>query len=505
MSVQSVFIFSLLVVYASAASIKWTGIQGNNQWTTAENWYPAQVPSTGDDVTIDSGTVLCTVPTGVNSLVIGTMVTVSGNLTLFQDFYIGSGGMTVEANGNLIINSGSALVSGTVIIAGTLTFGAGTLSGTWTLSNRGSASLIGAGQKTFSGCQFQASGPVSFGGLIALNQSSVITISSTATASGDFAIQAQDTTPVLFDASAGTLTYSGGGDFSIQAPVKLGTFNYQGGNLTIFDSVSFANALVMPSGSYVAVLGAAIVKLTAGLQGAGVFSSQGTTVTFGAISVTGAVNFMAGTNNINAASTIAVTTIGGATVVLSGGITTPQLNLLTGTVQGSSSISATNVYFNSQGFNLNAAISVTGTMTTSGTSLFSFGASAQITFHSASQVNTGGSLQFTGPPGSLGVTNNGVFNANNAVAFQNVNLGGSGSFNVAATLSVTSITFTQSSVALSTNGVFKGTNTDITSVASITGTPSVTAVIGKYTMKCGKQCDDISTKGTPAENFNFSA
>ncbi|CUI12789.1 membrane-associated protein, putative, partial [Bodo saltans] len=127
-------IVAALAVATNAISISWTGYGNDNQWTNKVNWSPDQVPSTGDDVTIASGIVQVTIPTGVNSLVMGTSFNAPANLTVFQSFFIGTGGLQVEGNGNLFINSGTAAVSGQVTIGGNLYFQSGQISGQWTIN-----------------------------------------------------------------------------------------------------------------------------------------------------------------------------------------------------------------------------------------------------------------------------------------------------------------------------------------------------------------------------------
>jgi hypothetical protein len=88
--------------------------------------------------------------------------------------------------------------------------------------------------------------------------------------------------------------------------------------------------------------------------------------------------------------------------------------------------------------------------------------------------------------------------------FQNINLAGSGTMSVSSTLSVQTAQVTQSTIALSGSGVFKGANTEIISVAKVTGSPNVKAVIGTYTVYCTSECDRITTKGIPTSPFQFT-
>jgi len=74
-----------------------------------------------------------------------------------------------------------------------------------------------------------------------------------------------------------------------------------------------------------------------------------------------------------------------------------------------------------------------------------------------------------------------------------------------STLSFQTATITQTAVALSGAGIFKGANTRIISVGKVSASSSVNAVIGAYSFSCPTECDDVSTSGTPTDNFNFSA
>jgi hypothetical protein len=493
-----------LLVAANAISISWTGYGGDNQWINKVNWSPDQVPSTGDDVTIASGVVQVTIPTGVNSLVMGTSFSGPANITFFSAFFVGSGGMQVQGNGNVFINSGAAQVSGSITIGGALFFQSGQIGGTWLITSRGIADLSGSAEKAFTGCQFtsQASSFV-FGGVMALNQSSQVIVQSTAVFSGDVSIQAQDGTPVLLDTSAGTLTYTGGGDFQIQAPWNVGTFNFEGGNLTIYDTVSFVNPFAIPSGSYVATVGSANVNMTAGVSGSGVLSAAGSTLMLGATSLAGALNIVGGNTTFSAAGTsISILTISGGFAILSYSVSASQLNLMSGNVIGAGGIMAKQLYFSSQGFNLNSAVTVTKSASVGG--LLAFGSSGSFTIASTATLSTLASVTFTGVPG-MTVTNNGILNVASPVVFTNINLGGSGNATVSSTLSVQTATVHQGAVNLSGAGVFKGSNTQITSIGAVTASPVVDATIGAYSFTCPGSCNDVSTNGVPTSSFTFAA
>jgi hypothetical protein len=494
-------LLAALIISAHAVSISWTGYGGDNQWTNKVNWSPDQVPSTGDDVEISSGVVQVTIATGVNSLVMGDSFNAPANITIFQTFFIGSGGLQVQGNGNLFINAGTAQVTGSVTIGGTLYFQSGALSGVWQITSRGVADLSGSSQKALLGCQFtsQASSFV-LGGVLALNQSSQVVVQTSLIMSGDVSIQLQDTSSVLLDTSAGSLTYTGGGTLQIQAPVNIGTFNFQGGNLTIYDEMSFVHPFAIPSGSYVATVGSAVVNMSLGVSGAGILSAAGSVLTLGNTSVS-TMNIVGGNVSFNSAgSNIPLLTISGGYTFVNYAISTAQLNLMSGNLVGPAAVTASMLYFNTQGFNLGGPVSVTSTASLGG--LLAFATGGSLTFASTATVTASSSLTFTGVPGAT-VTNNGAFMVSAPVTFQNIDLAGSGSSSVSASLSIQTATVSQNTVTLTGSGNFVGSNTQIVSIASVKGSPNVRAVIGTYSIKCPKECDSVSTNGVPTNSFTF--
>lgn len=489
-----------LAASTHAVSIKWTGYANNNQWDTPTNWYPDQVPSTNDDVTIEYGVVQVPNAAGCNSLTMGTNFNQAANLTIFNTFIVGNGGMTVDGNGNVFVNAGTASISGVVNVAGNLYFQSGSLSGQVTVSSRGYADLSGAAQKVLAGCSFSSAGSLILGGNLVLSQSSLFTVTSSATAAGNFGIQNGDGSSVLFDSSSGALTYNGGGVFSIQAPVSLGTFNFVAGNLSIYSSVNFVNTFNVPSGSFVSALGTAQVNMSAGVTGSGVLSGASTQLLLGNVNFTGYINVAGGNVTFATKSQVATLSLAGGALKSLAPVTATTFSALNGALYGS--LTANNGYINSQGFDLNGYLTFSGSVTTASGSLIAFGAGSGLTFASGAQLNAAGSLQLTGVPGQT-VTNYGTINANGAVAFQNINLRGTGTVNVAGTLQVSTNTVAQSSISLSSGAIFKGSNAMLT-IPLISGT-NVKAVIGSYTLKCGSKCTDVDTTALPTSSFSFSS
>ena len=501
-AIVAICAIALLAASGSAESIKWTGIVNNGQWDTANNWYPNQVPGPQDDVTIDKGIVTITSPVTVNSIGMGTAFSEPANLTIDSTLNVGT--LTVDGNGNLIMASGAAMVSGTVQIEGNLIWSVGMASGTWTISSRGVASLIGQGEKTFSGCGFSSAGTMTATGLIVLNQSSQVTVSSTLTASGDFSVQAQDNTAVILDTSAGTLTYTGNGNFAVQAPIKLGTFNFQGGNITIYDSITFANSFAVPSGSVVKSLGMAEVMIPQGLTGSGSVKAEGASLVMGNANFSGTLTAQSGMVSFSAASSVATLVVDGASINTMHALNVNSLSRTSGSINGNSTITAMSTSLTSSGFNINASLVLSGNATVMGSTV-SFGApNGKITVTSGATLTTSSTVQLAGPSGTGGVVNHGTLNVQGALSFQNIDLTGTGSVTVSDTLHVNTVTIGQSLIALTGNGVFKGSTTDITNIAQITGSPSVTGTIGSYSFSCGAACKNVKTAGIPTSKFNFA-
>jgi hypothetical protein len=359
----------------------------------------------------------------------------------------------------------------------------------------------GGGMKAFSGAGFNSSGPIIVSGLIVLNQSSVIGINSTITASGDFSIQAQDNTAVVFDASAGTLTYTGDGTFSVQAPVLFGNFNWEAGNLTLFTNVNFVGGISVPSGSELTTLGTAVVQLLGGLSGVGKVKAEGAQLTISACNYSGALVAQAGDVWFSGAASVNSLYITGSNVYSTAAMTVSNLNLLNGQIGPSGQMTAASATIKSPGFIINGSLALTGSASVSA-SVLAFGKLGKLTVAAGATLTATATVSFTGPAGTPGVVNHGVIDAAGALTFQNIDLKGTGSVTVSDELRVNTITFSQSIVALSGAGVFQGETTDITNLSAVSGNPMVHATIGNYFISCPNQCA-VRTVGIPTSNFHF--
>ena len=494
---------TLLAATASAASVTWTGFGHDNQWTTPVNWNTNTVPGINDDVSIPQGVVQLTIPTGVNSLSMGTQVNNPANLTIFNSFAV-TQSMTVDLNGNLFVVSGASSITGQVEVGGNLFFSAGTLSGDWVVTSRGAAYLNAPGEKALSGCGFKSQGIFALSGVIVLNQSSILKAESATTITDGLMLQAQDGTAVNFDASKGSVSLVSG-TFSIMAPSTFAAFTIQSGNVSVFNAVTFGNSIAIPAGSYVSTLGAAVVSMTAGVTGAGVLSSSGTTLQLGNVAMTGDVNCIGGTTEFTAAtSTVGVLTLAGGTTLANSGVTAAQLNLLGGIIVGASAITGTAGYAKTQGINLKAPI-VFKTSATIDASLFNFGQAGSVKFSTGSSVSVIGALQLTGNAASAGLINNGYVTASAKLATNNIAISGTGTIAVQSSAQVQTASLAQAAVVLSTGAVFSGSNSFL-NVPSVSAPTSVKARIGDYQLVCAKNCaqaQTISASAPPTSDFHF--
>ena len=146
-------VFAALFCAATADQRTWTGIINDEQWGTANNWYPAGVPGPNDDVVINDAetkdaTVVLVQAATVNSLTVGgaaahVRVRVLAGLVVATT-------LKVESHGVLEVNSGAAAVScNNVSVAGELEFAAGSLLGGFAIS--GTANFGGQAAKAFNG------------------------------------------------------------------------------------------------------------------------------------------------------------------------------------------------------------------------------------------------------------------------------------------------------------------------------------------------------------------
>ena len=498
---RALVIIAVVVVAAHAASLKWTGYANNNQWDTPTNWYPAQVPAANDDVTIESGVVQVPGNGACNSVVMGTLFDHPANLTIFGQFFVGNGGLNVAGNGNLIINSGDASViaSGPVSVGGLLSFMSGTISGKWT--GVGKVDLGGAAQKVLSGCNFQMKGNSVLSGVILMKESSVMKLMGPVTASGDLTMQ-QDSSAVLIDTTTTSITYAGG-QWIMQATMKLGDLTLVSGNLTLLVETTFSKTLSIPQGSFVSGLGPASVVFTGGVSGGGTVVAQGNSTTFGPIQkFDGSINACAGLCSLSTANVAGLLLCGGV-LSLTNTVVAASCTLQSGSLKGSGLLQAAKGYVATRGVNIEGQITFTSAVNFQ-TSQLIFEKSGKLIVAVGAQANQQGTLQLTGAQGAEGIVNRGTFTTNGDVVISNVGFTGDGTLNVHSSFALTSSSLSQGNVTLSHGSTFKGSNLNIGGIAevmSVGGTLS--AHIDLYNFECPDRCSHISSSGATFVEFGF--
>eukprot|EP01061_Rhynchopus_euleeides_P006654 TRINITY_DN156_c0_g1_i6.p4 TRINITY_DN156_c0_g1~~TRINITY_DN156_c0_g1_i6.p4 ORF type:complete len:236 (+),score=97.71 TRINITY_DN156_c0_g1_i6:98-709(+) len=178
-----------MVAVSAGTQVKWTGIVNDQQWTTANNWYPAVVPGANDDVTIDDAeskdaTVVLVQPTSIGSLTMGNMVANSARLRVLANLTVART-ITVQGNGHLEINSGAAQVTcPKTSVKGELAFLAGAISGAVQVD--GLANFGTQAAKVFDGAAVTVNSTrqVAASGSLQFKQGSVVTANTGVVAEG---------------------------------------------------------------------------------------------------------------------------------------------------------------------------------------------------------------------------------------------------------------------------------------------------------------------------------
>jgi hypothetical protein len=334
------------------ATKTWTNGNGNNRWTTAQNWSGSSVPVAGDDVIIPAGfnnVTISRVPSiSLNSLSIvstGVVFTATGDRTLTisnsggvaalsvsGSVTIGDGGgnsiaLTLSTvttptsiSGTLTISSTSSLVlssNQTLTIIGTLTS-----NGTFTANNTGSTVIYSGGAQTVVGVAYNNL-TLSGSGLKTTNGvtvNGIISMEGTATASAALSYGANATlqyntatsrtagvewlTPFaatggVIIANTGTITQNAAKVFNLNIPLtinssaSLATNNYQ---------LTLGGDFINSGGTFTAGSSNIIITNTRATQSIAGFTTTGTvsmTKTSGTATFAGNVNAAALTLNGN--------------------------------------------------------------------------------------------------------------------------------------------------------------------------------------------------------------
>lgn len=143
--------FLVLTCYAQKT---WTG-STNSNWNEASNWSPSGIPTSGDNVVINSGTVnINTTPNAdISSLTVN-----GGTLTVFSSLSLTIGANSTVGSGGILVNSGNLILNADLVVDGQLDFGNGSIQGAGDLIVNGtfnwtnSAAVVsGAGARTNNG------------------------------------------------------------------------------------------------------------------------------------------------------------------------------------------------------------------------------------------------------------------------------------------------------------------------------------------------------------------
>jgi hypothetical protein len=506
-------LLSLVVVgllgATDAASVLWTGYVNDNQWTTQNNWYPNTVPGPNDDVTIDKGTVFVTIPTGVQSIVMGTNVDTPANLTFYHAFAVGTGGLQVKANGNLNVNSGLETITGTVSVDGTLTFLSGFISGVWTISSRGNGYFPGQGQRNIVAGSLTNAGTIQASGVIALNQSAQFVNNGNLNLYATTQFMVFDQSPAFFNSAQGTVNYNGGDASSVlrfQAPATLGTFNLNSGNMELYNVMTFTNALVIPAGSKVSALGNANTTFPA-VSGAGTVIASGKLTTFTTLNNIATVIASGGQTQFTQGATATSVTLSGGQVIFGGNVVATNLLIQGGLLQGQGRISGSQVTISSVGANIGTTLVILNTLTIGQPSLVSFTSAGSLVIDAGATANVANNLNVSGPANTGGIQNSGLINVAQGATLQsqNININGTGSLQVAGSVSVSTCMLMLNNATISGSGNIQGSNTVLSLTTVQVASGFVVAKVADYTIQCPIYCFKVRTPDTQgAENFVFT-
>jgi uncharacterized protein involved in high-affinity Fe2+ transport len=415
----------LFTAGANATDLVWVG--GTQNWNSAVNWSPAQIPGAADNAFItNNGTYTVTVPqntpTTVASLTIGGA---SGTQTLAIDktTLTLNGPSRINVNGHLdFLAAGSTLTgAGNLTVEGTVNWANGTMSGTGTTTiGSGGELAIGSGGVTFGrtlnngGVGTWAGGNLSMSAGVTFNNLASGTFDITA----DGRLSGGATTPInnagLFRQTAGTVStvvtvpFNNSGTLQVQAAsLNLGL----GGNHTGTMAIAAGATLNFAGGSHVLATGSLVT-------GAGVLTLSGGATTLaasGTFDAGSTLSITAGAGTLSAGCNVtgATLNIGGGVLNYNSAGSVATVNLTAGTLGGTSPVTVTGPLTLSGGTVTNALVTANGGLTISGNA----------TLNGGKLVNPGLATwtagNFTGANGAVisnlfGATFNNTFDGNAA-------------------------------------------------------------------------------------------
>ena len=506
---------------SSAMSITWTGYAGNNQFNTANNWYPNSVPGPNDDVTIHNGTVQCPQAVSINSLLMGDTLDAKAKVTAYNTFNVFQQ-LNCLQNGEFILPAGSSALSGTISISGKLVFSSGSVSGSVTVS--GDADLSGAAAKTISSGQLLLSGSSKIGGVISLagTQPNLVITGISKWTGVEFLVAPQ-TTGALFDTTKGSVELIS--DTSLQANGRFGTLSLDAGaNLTLLSNVSFSNALHIHNTSWVTTVGTAVTSIS--IRGNGNFVSSSASTTFGAQSFDGMIacvgvscvfggatstvgNLVVGTGSVTVtqgtAFSASLISIQNGLFAVSGSVSVGQLNFLkAGQLQGTT-VKAKHLYvMTAETFTLNGGVAVSDSANIA-LATINFGGMGMLSLGPNSVSQIGGAFTLNGAGNAAGFSNNGKITVSGPVASTNINIVGTGDWKLQSSLAVESAELSANTIHLSAGQSVQGSNSCVSIKTIAAGT--IKAKIDAISFQCSGACTNINAgcSPMPTDSFSFSA
>jgi len=339
-------------VISCPGGAQWVG-GADNYWTTAGNWSPSVVPSSGDVCIPLGATVLFNTTAALNSLQSDGILTMQGGtLTLATASVI---------NGAFNLQGGTLTGAGTLTLNSLFTWTGGTMSGAGATNANTGISLAG-GSKTLDTRTLNNSGSAVFAGSwVYMNNGAVVNN----LAAGAFSLQSDQAfyynsgTPQPQFNNFGSITRTSSGNsvpfynvlFNNKSTgtvtAQTGTLEFSGGGAGdgVFTSASgagllFSSAYTFSSSSSIGGAGGA----------AGTVEFRGNPVHInGAYNVTGMTAVSGGTANFNSSATLtsvgALSVSGGtANFVTTHPISLTALNVSGGTLQGSDNITSSGLF-----------------------------------------------------------------------------------------------------------------------------------------------------------------
>jgi hypothetical protein len=399
--------------------IHWTNAAGGN-WSTPSNWSGGVVPTSADNVAIDTaGTYTVTVDVAAGS----AALTIGGGSSGTQTLSVVNT-LTTSANSSVVTNGVLAMNGGTLAGAGNMTIATGSM--TWSGGTISNAGLINTTGRTVTGTSaYLIVNATTFtnNGTLNLGSSANLRIQNGATLanSGIVDLQADNT---IDQANGGSLTGSG----TIRKTTSAGTallsiglslqsgaqIQAQNGTLLLNASSTVAGTtLTASSGATLRFNSTLSLDSASAITGAGTADFTGGAVTNnGAYSVTGTTSCSAGGHDL-----LNVTSAG-STVNVAGGIlnlynaspiSIASLNLSGGTLGGSGTINVTGTTQSWSGGTINGG----GTVNISSSTTANI-ANSYVIFDGRTFVNNG-TINLTNTNANLRLQNSAALTNNNII------------------------------------------------------------------------------------------